>query len=147
MLQMIWFANETTAVNHKLNFGFEVQTSASKFTFQSKNKNLKATCPIKSGRIGVQGKPCPFPTWQLQNNNLEACGWNFPNCWTEFEMKNSCIYGSKRITQTGDNIGKTELLPLRAPERISDQAFNWLLEGWAFNCWGSLCWDDRRSPL
>ena len=39
-------------------------------------------------------------------------------------MKNSCIYGSKRITRTGDNVGKTELLPLRAPERISDQAFN-----------------------
>ena len=35
-------------------------------------------------------------------------------------MKNSCIYGSKRITQTGDNVGKTEPLPLRAPERISD---------------------------
>ena len=33
-------------------------------------------------------------------------------------MKNSCIYGSKRITRTGDNAGKTELLPLRAPERI-----------------------------
>ena len=58
MLQMIWLANETTAVNHKLNlsstFGFEVQTSASKFTFQSKNKDLKATCPVKSGRIVVQ---------------------------------------------------------------------------------------------
>ena len=39
-------------------------------------------------------------------------------------MKNSCIYGSKRITRTGDNVGKTELLPLRAPERILDQAFN-----------------------
>ena len=53
-----WLANETTAVNHELNlsltFGFEVQTSASKFTFQSKNKELKATCPIRSGRIGVQ---------------------------------------------------------------------------------------------
>ena len=58
MLQMIWLANETTAVNHELNlsltFGFEVETSASKFTFQSKDKDLKATCPIKSGRIGVQ---------------------------------------------------------------------------------------------
>ena len=58
MLQMIWLANETTAVNHELNlsltFGFEVQTSASKFTFQSKNKVLKASCPMKSGRIGVQ---------------------------------------------------------------------------------------------
>ena len=58
MLQMIWLANETTAVNRELNlsltFGFEVQTSASKFTFQSKNKDLKATCPIKSGRIGVK---------------------------------------------------------------------------------------------
>ena len=32
-------------------------------------------------------------------------------------MKNSCIYGSKRITRTGDNVGKTELLPLRALER------------------------------
>ena len=55
---MIWLANETTAVNHKLNlsltFGFEVQTSASKFTFQSKNKNVKATCPMKSGWIVVQ---------------------------------------------------------------------------------------------
>ena len=30
-------------------------------------------------------------------------------------MKNSCIYGSKRITRTGDNVGKTELLPLRVP--------------------------------
>ena len=30
-------------------------------------------------------------------------------------MKNSCIYGSKRISRTGDNVGKTELLPLRAP--------------------------------
>ena len=53
MIQMIWLANETTAVNHELNlsltFGFEVQTSASKFTFQSKNKDLKATC-----RIGVE---------------------------------------------------------------------------------------------
>ena len=39
-------------------------------------------------------------------------------------MKNSCIYGSKRITRTVDNVGKTELLPLKAPERISDQAFN-----------------------
>ena len=56
MFQMISLANETTAVNHELSltFGFEVQTSASKFTFQSKNKDLKATCPIKSGRIGVQ---------------------------------------------------------------------------------------------
>ena len=58
MLQMIWLTNETTAVNHKLNlsltFGFEVQTSASKFTFQSGNKDLKASCPMKSGRIVVQ---------------------------------------------------------------------------------------------
>ena len=58
MLQMIWLANETIAVHQELNlsliFGFEVQTSASKFIFQSKNKDLKATCPIKSGRIGVQ---------------------------------------------------------------------------------------------
>ena len=58
MLQLIWLANERTAVNHELNlsltFDFEVQTSASKFTFQSKNKDLKATCPIKSVRIGVQ---------------------------------------------------------------------------------------------
>ena len=46
-------------------------------------------------------------------------------------MKNSCIYGSKRITRTGNTVGKTELLPLRAPERISDQAFNCSLEGWA----------------
>ena len=37
-------------------------------------------------------------------------------------MKNGCIYGSRRITRTGDNVGKTKLLPLRAPERISDQA-------------------------
>ena len=39
-------------------------------------------------------------------------------------MKNSCIYGSKRIRRTGDNVEKTELLPFRAPERISEQAFN-----------------------
>ena len=47
MLQMIWLANDRTAVNHELNLiltlGFELQTSASKFTFQSKNKDLKAT--------------------------------------------------------------------------------------------------------
>ena len=119
---MIWLANETTAVNHELNlsltFGFEVQTSASKFTFQSKSKGLKATCPMKSGRIGVQEKHVLF-----QLDDLEACGWNFPNCWAEFEMKNSCIYGSKRITRTGDNVWKTELFPLRAPDRISNQAF------------------------
>ena len=42
------------APNLSLTFGFEVQTSASKFTFQSKNKDVKSTCPIKSGRIGVQ---------------------------------------------------------------------------------------------
>ena len=58
MRQMIWLANETAAVNHKMNlsltFGFEVHTSASKFTFQFKNKDLNATCPMKSGRIGVQ---------------------------------------------------------------------------------------------
>ena len=53
-------------------------------------------------------------------------------------MKNSFIYGSKRITRAGDNVGKTELLPLRTPERISDQAFNLSLERWAFNCSGSL---------
>ena len=64
MLQMIWLANETTAVNHKLNlnltFSFEVQTSASKFTLQSKNKDLKATCPMKSGLIVVQKKGVLF---------------------------------------------------------------------------------------
>ena len=58
MRQMIWLANETTAVNYKLNlsltFGFEVQTSAPKFTSQFKNKDLKATCPMKSGRTVVQ---------------------------------------------------------------------------------------------
>ena len=63
--------NETTAVNHKLNlsltFGFEVQTSASKFTFQSKNKDLKATSPMKSGRIRVQEKHVLF-----QHDNYET---------------------------------------------------------------------------
>ena len=39
-------------------------------------------------------------------------------------MKNSCIYSSKRITRMGDNVGKAELLLLRTPERISEQAFN-----------------------
>ena len=59
-------------------------------------------------------------------------------------MKNSCIYGSKRITRTCDNAGKTELLPLRAPERISEQAFNWSLEGWALSLlrFASLRWQQ-----
>ena len=44
-------------------------------------------------------------------------------------MKNSSIYGSKRITRTGDDFGKPELLPLRAPERISDRPFTDHLKG------------------
>ena len=143
MLQMIWLANETTAVNHELNlsltFGFEVQTSASKFTFQSKNKDLKATCPKKSGRIGVQENMF-FSNVTITKQRPRSLRLKLSKLrsWATFEMKNSCNYGSKRITRTGDNVGKTELLPLRAPERVSDQALNWLLEWWAFNCWGSL---------
>ena len=38
-------------------------------------------------------------------------------------MENSCIYGSKRFARTGENCGKTELLPLRVQERISGQVF------------------------
>ena len=30
-------------------------------------------------------------------------------------MKNSCIYGSKRISRTGNIVEKTKLLPLSAP--------------------------------
>ena len=131
MLQMIWLANETTAVNHELNlsltFGFEVEPSASKFTFQSKNKDLKATCPIKSGRIGVQENMF-FSNMTITKQRprslrlklLKLLSW----VWNEEQL----YYGSKRITRTGDNVGKTELLPLKAPERIWDQGFNWSLE-------------------
>ena len=49
---------KTTAVYHKMNlnlaFGFEVQKSALKFTFRSENKDIKAVCPMKSGRIVAQ---------------------------------------------------------------------------------------------
>ena len=146
---MIWLANKTTAVNHELNlsltFGFQVETSASKFTFQSKNKDLKATCPIKSGWIGIQENMF-FSNMTITKTSKLAVE-TFLNFWAEFEMKNSCIYGSKRITRTGDNTGKTELLPLRAPERISDQAFNWSLEWWAFNCWGSGGYKTKTEDL
>ena len=47
-------ANTKKSVIYALTFGFEVQTRASKFTFQFKNKDLKRTCPIKSGPIVVQ---------------------------------------------------------------------------------------------
>ena len=47
MLQIIWLANETTAVIHELNlsftFGFKWRENASKFTFQSKNDDVKVT--------------------------------------------------------------------------------------------------------
>ena len=75
MLQMIW-----------------LQTSASKFTFQSKNKDLKATCPMKSGWIRLWlRKICPFPTWQFRNKDPKACGWKFLNCWAA-EANTQIVY-------------------------------------------------------
>ena len=108
--------------NH-LNFRFRSADECFKFTFQSKNKDLKATCPMKSGRIGVQENMF-FSNMTITKQRPRRLRLKlFKLRLSKFEMKNSCIYGSKRITRT-DNVGKTELLPLRAPERISDQAFN-----------------------
>ena len=113
MLQMIWLANKITAVSHKLNlsltFGFEVQTSADECCFGS-------------------GKHVFFQHDNYETKTLKLVVETFQTA--ELSL-NSCFYGSKRITRTGDNVGKTELLPLRAPERMSEQAFNWSLEGWA----------------
>ena len=58
MLQMISLATKTTAVNQNFNlsltFGSVVEKNSSKFTFQSKNKDLKATRPMKFDRTVVQ---------------------------------------------------------------------------------------------
>ena len=59
---------------------------------------------------------------------LEACGWNFLNCWAaEFEMKSS-FYGGKRIasskydlaTALEDWTGLTQSI-----EEDSEQLLNW----------------------
>ena len=112
--------------------------SASKFTFESKSKDLKATCPMKSGWIVVH-ENVDFSSMTITKQRLEACGWNFANCWAEVE--NSCIilyYGSNRIARTGENFGKTELLPLRLQERISElQIWTDHSKGERCNCWDS----------
>ena len=74
---------------------------------------------MKSGRI-VAYENMYFPTVRLQNKDLEACCWNFVNCWsTEFKKKNS-FWGGKRIAWSGDNVSKTELLPLGVQKSIQN---------------------------
>ena len=53
-----------------------------------------------------------------------------------------------KIARTNVKVGKTILLAfveLQAHTEAQEQAFDWLLVGWAMirNCWGSIRWEDR----
>ena len=54
-----------------------MQTSALKFTSQSKKKGSNSYLSGEIRRNCGSAKTCPFPTWQLRNKDIKACGWNF----------------------------------------------------------------------
>ena len=79
--------------------------SASKFTFQYKNKDLKATCAMKSGwtvvHESVDFSSMTFTKQIARSLRLTLCKL------LSWVWENSCIYGSKRIARTDKNFGKT----------------------------------------
>ena len=89
-----------------------METSASKFTFRSKSylrDKIRSNC----------GKRVLFQHDNYETKTSKLAVETFQTAELSLKiMKNSCVYDSKRITRTGDNVGKTELLPPRAPERI-----------------------------
>ena len=67
-----------------------------------------------------------------------------PSCiWKKLQLF-TALPACSKIARTNVKVGKTRLLAL-VELRAQEQAFNWLLVGWAMirNCWGSIRWEDR----
>ena len=118
--------------------------SASKFTFQSRNKDLKATCPMKCCRI-VVSENMSFASMTITKQRTRSLRLKL----SELSLKwRTVVFTAARgLPELATTLEKLNCFHSEYRRGYQSKLLTEHSKGERCYCWGSLRRDDRRSPL